>query len=59
MEEPTLLAHVVGQAVRELLGVGEVDDHVRPLLPLHAVHRRERDPVVGAGGAQHLPATRW
>ena len=41
-----------GQAVWELVGVGLMHDHQRPLLPLHPVHGGERDPArlpVGGG----------
>ena len=43
MEQAPFLLDVFGEAVRVLLGVGQVHDHMRPLLPLHAVHGGEGD----------------
>ena len=50
VEETPFLLHVVGQAVRVLLAVDEVHDHVRPLLALHAMDGRQQHPV---GGSSH------
>ena len=42
VEEAAFLLDVVGQAVRILFGVGQMHDHVRPLLALDPVHRGQQ-----------------
>ena len=46
MEQAALFGHIVGEAVRELSLVGQVDDDMRPLLPLHPVHGCQYDALV-------------
>ena len=43
VEHASFLLDVVGQAMGELVGVGLVHDHERPLLALHPVHGGQRD----------------
>ena len=44
MEQAPLLFDVFGEPMRVLLGVGQVDDDARPLLPFHAVDGRQTTP---------------